>query len=92
MIEIDTQAHGQLLYKISLLPYEKAEQYRKELQAAYADYLASLANYEILMRTIEPELKWAFYYGAISDLMPAALAVCSENANNNIRFVLYKIS
>ena len=52
MLEIDTYNHSKLLYLVSQLPYEQAEQCRRELQAAYADYLASLANYEILERSI----------------------------------------
>lgn len=56
MLEIDTHNHSRLLYLASQLSYQEAEQYRRELQAAYADYLASVAAYEIVARTVEQKL------------------------------------
>jgi hypothetical protein len=56
MLEIDPKIHAQLLYYLNELPYDEAIELRKELQATYAAYIAEVANYEIIERTIRSKV------------------------------------
>lgn len=56
MLLIDPKTHALLLYYLNELPFEEAAELRKELQATYAAYIAEVANYEILERTIRVKM------------------------------------
>lgn len=51
-MEIDIHIHSNLLFLLDELDYGEAQLYRKQLQAAYADHQASVANYRALAETI----------------------------------------
>lgn len=56
MLQIDPKTHATLLYLLNELPFKEAAELRNELQATYAAYIAEVAGYEILERTIRAKI------------------------------------